>query len=311
MKRLPGLLVLAAVSAAVAAGQTPAATAGDEKKPVVAASAATSSPPAAVPDPVRIEKFLRRYYSWPEAVKVTVAPLQPSPIAGLLEAKVKISHQGQEQETTFLVSADGRHLVQGPPIAMVADPFAAIRAKIDVKDSPALGSPLAQVTIVEYSDFQCGFCRGAAQILTGPVIKNFSSDVRLIFKDYPLAQIHAWATPAATLGRCIYKRYGDGFWPYHDWTFATQPQLTTQNFKQKALAFAKEKGMDTEHLGSCMDQPQIKAEVDRSMAEAESLGVTGTPTLFVNGRKVVGVQSFEAIREVIQAELSHVRGGNE
>ncbi len=263
---------------------------------------------SAGPDPAKLEKFLRRYYSWPDTVRVTVGAFKPSPIAGLLETTVKISHLGQEQETTFLVSSDGRHLLQGPPLQLSNDPFAATRAKIDVKDSPSLGSPLGQVTIVEYSDFQCGFCRGAASVLTKQVIQAFPRDVRFFYKDYPLPQIHAWAVPAAALGRCIHKRYSDSFWQYHDWAFSSQSQLTPENFRQKALAFAKEKGMDTAELGACMEQPQIKAEVDRSFAEGEGLGVTGTPTVFINGRKLVGNQPFEQVRQVIQSELDYARG---
>jgi len=300
---MKAMLLMSLIGIALAMG-TPArgqVASGAEKKP------ATAATPAAL-DSAQLELFLRRYFSWPNEVRVTISPLKPSVVAGLIEAKVKIVHQGQEQETTFLVSADGKHLLQGPPMELGGDPFAATRAKIVLKDSPSLGSPLAPVTIVEYSDFQCGFCRGAAQVLTGPVIRNFQGQVRLVYKDFPLTAIHAWATPAATLGRCIHKRYGDGFWAYHDWVFFSQPQLTAENFKQKALAFAKEKGMDTADLGACMERPAVKAEVERSVAEAESVGVSGTPTLFINGRKVVGVQSFEQVRPAIQAELDYARG---
>ena len=285
-----------------------AACAAQEKKNEASLPATPAAAATEPVDTVKLEKFMRRYYSWPDAVQVRFSPFRASAVPGLLQSEVKIVHQGQTQEATVLVSADGKHMLQGPSIPISADPFASVRGKIDTRDSPALGSPLAAVTIVEYSDFQCSFCRGAAQILTGPVMKQFAGSVRLVYKDFPLTAIHPWATPAATLGRCIHKRYADSFWPYHNWIFESQPQLTAENFRQKALAFVKQKGLDADHLGACMDQPQIKAEVEKSTAEAESVGVSGTPTLFINGRKVVGVQSFEQIRGVIEAELEYARG---
>ncbi len=263
---------------------------------------------AAAPDAAKLERFLRRYFAWPDAVKVSIGPFKPSPVAGLLETAVKISHEGQQQETTFLVSTDGQYLLQGPPQNLNADPFASTRAKIQLKDAPSLGSPLAPVTIVEYADFQCNFCKATATVLKDQVLKQFPTDVRIVYKDFPLPQIHPWAMPAAALGRCIHKRYADSFWPYHDWAFANQPQLTVENFKQKALAFAKEKGLDADQLGACMEQPDARAEVDHALAEGQSLGISGTPTLFINGRRLVGSQSFAQLRQVIQTELDHTRG---
>jgi len=257
-------------------------------------------------DVVKIERFMRRYFGWPDAVKITIGEPKPSNVAGLLETTIKLSHEGQEQQATYLISADGQYLIQGPALHLAGDPFAATRAKIDTTNAPSLGSPLAAITVVEYSDFQCGFCRGAASVLRGPMIKAFPKDVRLIYKDFPLS-FHAWAMPSAALGRCIFKQNADAFWDYHDWVFARQAELTEQNFKPKALEFAKTKSLDVTQLGTCMDQADTKAEVMRSFEEGQALGVSGTPTLFINGRKKVGVRNFEDIKEAIEAELAYLR----
>ncbi len=264
--------------------------------------------PAASADAARLEKFMRRYYSWSDDIQVKIGPFKPSSVAGLLETTVQLSRGEQKQDTTFLVSADGHYLIQGQPVAISGDPFAAIRAKIDLKDIPSVGSPLAPVTIVEYSDFQCSFCRSLSPVLREQVFKEFPDSVRLYYKDFPLPQIHPWAAPAAALGRCIYKSNAEVFWAYHDWAFANQSQLNPENFKDKATAFAKEKGLDAAKLGACMEEPVVKAEVNRAMTEGQSLGVTGTPTMFINGRRVVGNQPFAKLREVIQSELDYARG---
>lgn len=276
---------------------------------VAGEQAKTAEKTAGAVDAAKLERFLRRFYGWPDTVQVSIGPFKPSPVAGLLETTVYLSQGGQKQEATFLVSADGQYLIPGTTLALNTDPFAVNRAKIELKDVPSIGSPLAPVAIVEYSDFQCTFCRGMSTVLREQVPKEFPQEVRVFYKDYPIPQIHPWAVPASALGRCIFKRYKtDAFWPYHDWVFANQPQLTTENFKGKALAFAKEKGLDTAQLGACMEQPEIKAEVDRDVAEGLSLGVSGTPTLFINGRRVVGNQPFAQLRQVIQAELDYVKG---
>ncbi len=291
-------VVLALLSLPTSACAQANSPSGGSKAP---GSAATGSV-----DTAKIERYMRRYFGWPATVKVSISEPKPSSVAGLMEVSIKLSHEGQEQQATYLVSADGQYLLQGPAMHLAGDPFAATREKIDISQSPSLGSPLARITVVEYSDFQCGFCRGAANVLRGPMIKTFSKDVRLVYKDFPLS-IHAWAMPSAALGRCIYKQNADSFWDYHDWIFAKQPELTEQNFKQKALEFAKTKGLDPAQLGTCMEQADVKAEVQRSLNEGQSVGVSGTPTLFINGRKKVGVRDFEDIKAAIEAELAYMQ----
>ena len=261
---------------------------------------------AAAQDSAKLERFLRRQNAWPASFQVKVGPFKPSPAAGVLETTVEVSHPGGKRKFSYLISADGEYLVQGSLSSLNEDPFEATRAKIALEDAPSLGSPLAQVTVVEYSDFQCSYCRASASILKDQLLKKFPSQVRLVFKDFPLQKIHPWAVPAAALGRCVHKSDAGSFWPYHDWVFANQTQLTPKNFKEKALAFATEQGMDAGQLGVCMDQAEARAEVDRAVAEGQAVGVSGTPTLFINGRRMVGNQSADRLRRVIEAEPEYL-----
>jgi protein-disulfide isomerase len=289
------LLLLLAMLAMPLGSAVAAEQAGEPKKREAAAT-----------DSAKLERYLRRQNAWPASFQVTVGPFKPSPAAGVLETTVEVSHPGGKRKFSYLVSADGKYLVQGSLSALNADPFEATRAKIDLQNAPVLGSPLAQVTVVEYSDFQCSYCRASASILKDQLLKKFPSQVRLVFKDFPLQQRHPWAVPAAVLGRCIHKNDAGSFWPYHDWVFANQTQLTPENFKEKALAFATEQGMDAGQLGVCMDQAEARAEVDRAVAEGQAVGVSGTPTLFINGRRMVGNQSADRLRRVVEAELEYL-----
>lgn len=264
---------------------------------------------AAGPDPAKLERYLRRSFSWPDDVNVTIGTFKPSPVPGLLETTVVLNREGQKQELQFLASADGQYLMQGPALSLNDDPFAVTRSKIQLKDAPSQGSPLASVAIVEYSDMQCPYCKAMAEVMKGQVMPQLGTQVRLVFKNFPLAQIHPWAMTAAELGRCIFKRSGDAaFWPYQDWVFANQAQFTPQTFKEKALAYAKEKGMDSAQLGTCIADPQTKAAVEQELKEGQAVGVNGTPTIFINGRRVVGNQPFPQLKSMIQAELDQASG---
>lgn len=260
------------------------------------------------PDPARLESYLRRLHNWPSDVNITIGPYKPSPISGLLETTVQVLAQGQKHEAQYLVTPDGQYVLQGPVMPLNTDPLAAVRAKLQVGDSPAVGSPLAPVVIVEFSDLQCPYCKGMADALRAQIVPEYKDRIRLVFKNFPLTQIHPWAMSAALLGRCIYKRYGDaGFWNYEKWAFDNQATITQENFKEKALAYAKENKLDGPQLVACMDQPETKAAVQRDNAEAISLQINAAPTLFVNGRRVVGNPGLPQFKQIIEAEQTYTQ----
>jgi protein-disulfide isomerase len=186
-----------------------------------------------------------------------------------------------------------------------------MRDSIDLSKQPALGALMPKVTIVEYSDLQCGYCKQMSGILRD-LLKEFGSQVRLYVKDYPLKDIHPWAGDAAVIGRCVLQQNEDAFWAYHDWAYEKQEELNVKNLSERARAFlAGKKNVDNGRFEACMKGPEARAEVDRSVKEAQSLGINTTPTLFVNGRRLVGSQTLAALRQVVQLELErlkHVEG---
>ena len=162
---------------------------------------------------------------------------------------------------------------------------------------PAQGAASAPVTIVEYSDFQCPFCQRVM-----PTIKQlrtqYGDKVRVVWKDFPLTQVHPQAFVAAQAGNCAQEQ--GKFWELHDQLFANQQALQPENLKKYAAAV----GMDTAKFNACLDSAKFEARVQESMAEGSKIGVQSTPTVFINGRMVSGAQPIEVFQTLIDEELA-------
>ncbi len=157
------------------------------------------------------------------------------------------------------------------------------------------GPANAPVTILEWSDFQCPFCREAQPVL-GRILVEFPGQVRLVFKDFPLRS-HVMAVPAALAARCAGAQ--GRFWEYHDMLFLTQPA-----FEREALtAYARRLGLDTARFDDCLDRAAPRDDVIADQREGREAGVRATPTFFVNGRKIEGVVPLEECRDVIRSAL--------
>src|SRR5262249_12379809 len=153
----------------------------------------------------------------------------------------------------------------------------------------------APVVLVEFSDFQCAYCKQEAQVLRQNLASAYPSQVRLYFVDHPLDQLHPWAKAAAMAGRCIFKQNSNAFWDFHDWIFERQGEITPENLNAKVLEFAKGKEIDTLQLSRCMESKATEGEVAKEMAMGDALHVDSTPTLFINGRRRLGSQDWPTL----------------
>jgi protein-disulfide isomerase len=130
--------------------------------------------------------------------------------------------------------------------------------------------------------------------------------VRLYFKTFPLESLHPWAKAAAIASRCVYKQNADAFWAYHDWVFEHQADITPENLKEKVLGWAKDvKDVDSLQLGQCMDSKATEAEVKQDQAEGQALEINGTPTLFVNGRRIDRTIDWPNLKQIIDFEIEY------
>ena len=265
----------------------------------VAATTASTAPPQTQKN---IEAYLRNLYAFGPDVKLTVGPLNESAVEGILESEITVTMGEQKQNAKFYVSKDGRYLFRGELSDMTKDPLAENLAQIRMTDAPALGDPKAPVTIVEYSDFQCPVCRSLHDTLRG-LLPSYGRKVRVIFKDFPLEKLHPWARTAAIAGRCAYQQKPEAFWKLYDLIYDNQEIISAENAWTKMTDYAVQAGLEQGAFKSCMASPEAAAAVNASQANGEKLEVNSTPTVFVNGRRMVGADEH-LLQQYINYELA-------
>jgi protein-disulfide isomerase len=224
---------------------------------------------------------------------------------GFYAVVVRGSQGEQSQSETFYVSADGQKIIRGNVFDIAQNPFKTDLARIKTDYQPSIGTPGAPVVLVEFSDFECPYCRGQAKMLRENLLATYPKEVHLYFLDYPLESLHPWAKAAAMTGRCIFHQNASAFWDYHDWIFENQDKITPENLKDQVLEFAKGKGVDSGQLSMCIDSRATEDEVKKTQAEGKSLDVNSTPTLFVNGRPMIGTLQWPELKRVIDYEIGY------
>lgn len=178
----------------------------------------------------------------------------------------------------------------------VPAPASASSAPIATDDDPSIGPASALVTIVEFSDFECPFCQQAFPIIR-ELMATYGGRVRYVYRDFPVSEIHDNAQKAAEAGTCAHAQ--GKFWALHDKIFQNAPQITVPDLKN----YARAGGLDMSLFTTCLDSGQFANEVREDASDGIALGVRGTPTWFINGRKVEGVIPREAFITLIEALL--------
>jgi protein-disulfide isomerase len=170
------------------------------------------------------------------------------------------------------------------------------RAAVVSNGRPWTGGKDAAVTVVEFSDFQCPYCKAAENSIKA-VREKYGNRVKLVYMDFPLG-FHGHAMDAARAAQCAAGQ--NKFWQYHDALFADQSKLKPADLK----AVAAKLGLNTAAFNTCFDKNEPDAGIRQEMTQGQSLGITGTPTFFINGREIVGAQPVPKLEEVIDDELA-------
>jgi protein-disulfide isomerase len=167
------------------------------------------------------------------------------------------------------------------------------------KDDVILGDPNAPVTIIEYSDYQCPFCKRFFDETELQLRKDYieTGKVKMIYRDFPLPG-HPYAMPAAEAANCA-KDQGK-FWAYHDLIFKNHDNLDTIDY----LKLAEELKMNTSDFKNCLDSKKYDQKIQNDYNLGSGIGVNGTPTFFVNGKQIVGAQPYSAFKSAIDQELN-------
>jgi protein-disulfide isomerase len=169
------------------------------------------------------------------------------------------------------------------------------RYKINIAGSPSVGPKDAKVTIVEFSDFQCPFCAKVVPTIH-QIEKEYDGQVRVVFKHLPLS-IHSKAKPAALAAEAAYRQ--GKFWEMYDLIFANRNEMSPEKY----VEYAAQLGLDVDRFKRDMASADVRRKVDADAAEAASLGVTGTPAFFINGKFLSGARPFDSFKKVIDEEL--------
>jgi protein-disulfide isomerase len=201
------------------------------------------------------------------------------------------------QRTTAQKEAFIRQLKAERRVVVHLQPPTPIRVAVDGQDEAAVqGVPEAPVVIVEFSDFQCPYCRKTLSELE-KVRTAYPKEVRLVYRHFPIDRLHPQAQLTAQAAECAGA--AGRFWEYHDRLF-NQLDLSPQRLKE----LAEELGLDLPTFEQCLNSEWVRTRVAQDVEAGTRVGVSGTPTFFINGRLLVGAQPFEAFKTIIEQELA-------
>lgn len=259
----------------------------------------------------RIQRQVRAFFNIPPDVVITVGAPAPSEFANYDLVPVTMTRQDKSQKADFLLSKDGKTLIRFTKLDLTKDPYVETMNQISLADRPVRGNPDAKVTIVNFDDFECPFCARMHTTLMSEILPQYKDKIKIVYKDYPLLQIHPWAQHAANDANCLAKENGTAYWQLADYLHANQHAIngSQQNLPasfaeidRQTMDFGKENGADLPRLQACL-KAQSDAVVKASMAEGDKLGVSATPTVFINGERLEGAMDADEVKSALNRQL--------
>ncbi len=268
---------------------------------------AQSAPPDLVQ---RMERQVRMYYSIPAHVKITISPLKASDFPQYDALTITFNGGEKKQTYDFLLSKDRKTLIRMTKLDLTKDPYAEVMKKIDIKGRPTRGNKQAKVVVVSFDDLECPFCSRMHETLFPELLKEYGDRVLFVYKDFPLSEIHPWAMHAAVDADCLASQSNDAYWEFADYVHANQREVNTETTRNNqfaaldriALKSASKYNLDNGKVQACI-KTQDDDVVKASVKEGQSLGMSATPTLFVNGQEVDGALSTEELRKIFDEAL--------
>jgi protein-disulfide isomerase len=264
----------------------------------------------------RIERQVRVYTEAPPNAQVTIGTRTPSDFAGYDNLPVTIEANGIRKPIKFLIAKDGNKLLYMTEIDLREDPYAANIRKIDTRGRPFRGAENAPVSLVVYDDFECPFCARSYITLMNEVMNNYRDRVKIVMKDFPILDAHPWAMRAAVDAHCLADQDMAAYWDFSDYVHSHQQEVGAKVLKQGVVdaaamdAIAKDSAakhpVKADVLQACINA-QDQSKVLTSLNEGKSLGVSATPTMFINGQEVEGVLTTENLRLLLDHALSEAK----
>jgi protein-disulfide isomerase len=249
----------------------------------------------------QIIEYVRKAFNVPSSVNVVIKQEKPSSLAGFNTLEIEFSNERGSQVQELWITEDHSKMIVGRLLDLNVDPYKSTLSKISFNNVPTKGPADAKVTIVEYTDFQCPYC-SKAHTNVQELLKTYDGKIRIVYKSLPL-NIHDWAEDAAIIGTCAYQQNPEALWKYADYFFENQKTLKKDTLRTVAMDLAKQWNLDTEMMNQCVDAKATLPIVKADVKEAQALGLSSTPSFFVNGRPVVGAVALDEFKKVIDEAL--------
>ena len=240
----------------------------------------------------RIEVLIRSQFSVPSDYDVVLGARGKSDVPGYEALPVTFSHNGKQTMINFLISQDGNTLARLEKFDLSKDPA----SSIDVENRPTRGNAAAKVEIINFDDLECPYCARMNAELAPATLDHYKGLIKVVYKDYPLKEIHPWAEHAAVDANCLADQSPQAYWDDVDYVHTHgqdisgpthEPAKSFAALDSIADTIARRSNVDTTKLDGCMKKQDLST-IDASLKLGTSLGIEGTPQVFVNGERLAG-----------------------
>ena len=246
--------------------------------------------------PEDLIRCLREAAKIPAQTELKAGAFDKTPYPEFFKSVVTASDGKNSQSADVFITRDRRAgIVQGIILPFRDD---VVRGMINTKDMPSQGPPTAPVTVVEYADLQCPTCAQLQEFLEKQLLPKYGDKVRVIFKEFPIPG-HDWSGTAAVANECAYEINPSAFSGYRTLIFANQTAINASNVRERLLSLGEQAGIDEVKLATCIDTQASLPRVEAGRREGNDLAVNFTPTSFVNGRFIIGLQTESAWDKII------------
>jgi len=273
------------------------------------AKANTSSSNTNLPSEATVNGFLKQMFGWNQDLTWKIAEIKPSETTGISQVTVVLSTPKGSQPMKFYITPDQKYAFAGELMPFGSDPFAATRDALKAANGPAHGAQNPAITVVEFGDLQCPACKAAQPNITK--LMEEEPKAKLIFQNYPLESIHKWAMTGAKYVDCLAKTNNDVTWKFIATVYDHQAEVNEQNVDTMLKGYVKDSGGNPDEIAACAAKPETEKHVRESMALAEKLDVTSTPTFFMNGRRIVGFSGnsvpYDVVKQMVDYDLANMK----
>lgn len=272
----------------------------------------TAAAPAVTPQSAldrRIEVLVRGEMNLPAEYDVAIGQRGKSDFTGYDKLPITFSHHGATRTLDFLISSDSKTLVRLDKMDLSKDPA----SMINIAGRPFRGGANAKVTLVNFDDLECPYCARMHHELFPTTLARYGDKVKIVYKDFPLVEMHPWALHAAVDANCLAQQNGEAYWDFVDQAHDHGSDISGPEDKHSlsasdaaldkmALGTATKHSLNLAALHTCLSA-QDTAAIKASMAEGTDLGVDATPTIYINGERVSGAEGTDVLFPVIDRAL--------